>query len=646
MNLNFAAFALAATAFGVNAETAPTNNLRGQQRELQTNGFHETLGRCSGAMCGMWGDPHMVTCDGLTYDCQGIGIFTLMENHVYNIQANFVDVGAREHVLVQGWGLTKGASITNDIMIQYKPDSSVPVMQFGFGEVEGYEEEVPSEVGCNTWTTFHPVDMGDALDGRRTCEDNLEACRARCDANPDCTQFSYWADCGCHLNNDDAVMRPSNRHWPRALAGTTDSNCGMPVEPITVAGGDGEEANHGTMRNQCPLLMYLDGVLQDLSHINSQTSNNGVEYLYGQYNDDTYVELINKDQVHISQKLDDGEWSEIELRRTGHGPGELWSCHWDVYLCLPASQQTQFEDSTIGLLGTPNGNTQDDWMTRDGASIAVLSSHEDTYNYCVDNWCVSQEDSIMAYHGDSTYDDHKCEGEDHIDISDDTKCILSYDQIKYKCKDFPLTTRYACEIDCCLGGCDHIQEVIDPIEDIIVNQPRNNPETNFEYSDETCEDGDLAGTSTDVCPGSDIVKLLKSKGDEPLPADADVFYDITFGQGTVNFKVANPFGAAAKVFVKHEKESVNNFLDPTCEELDIDAAPCTGDFTLEVACKDYDDIDPFALVTVFFASVAVSPLNEQAVIDRCCEPDEYAPAVGIAEYTFEVQCGCPGGTSS
>ena len=88
----------------------------------------------------------------------------------------------------------------------------------------------------------------------------------------------------------------------------------------------------------------------------------------------------------------------------------------------------------------------------------------------------------------------------------------------------------------------------------------------------------MAGTSTDVCPGSDIVKLLKSKGDEPLPADADVFYDITFGQGTVNFKVANPFGAAAKVFVKHEKESVNNFLDPTCEELDIDAAPCTGDY--------------------------------------------------------------------
>ena len=133
MKLNIAAIALAT--FVVNAENAvPTNSLRGQH-ELQTNGFHEHLGRCNGAVCGMWGDPHMVTCDGLAYDCQGIGLFTLMENHMFNIQGNFVDVGAREHVLVEGWGLTHGASITNDIMIEYKAYPDVPVMQVGFGDL-------------------------------------------------------------------------------------------------------------------------------------------------------------------------------------------------------------------------------------------------------------------------------------------------------------------------------------------------------------------------------------------------------------------------------------------------------------------------------------------------------------------------------
>ena len=71
-----------------------------------THGYDETLGKCNGAKCGLYGDPHMITCDGRAYDCQGLGLFTLMKNHMYNIQANFVDVSAHEHDLVKGWGWT------------------------------------------------------------------------------------------------------------------------------------------------------------------------------------------------------------------------------------------------------------------------------------------------------------------------------------------------------------------------------------------------------------------------------------------------------------------------------------------------------------------------------------------------------------
>jgi len=642
MNFNFAASVLASMVFGASAEIAPANNLRGQQRKLDV--FNDGLGACIGAVCSMWGDPHLITCDGLAYDCQGIGIYTLMENHMFNIQANFVDVGDREHGLVEGWGLTHGASITNDIVIQYKPNETVPVLQFGFGDLSGYEETIPSEEGCNTWTTFNPVDMGSELDGSRTVEPTLEDCRARCDANEHCTQFSWWADGGCHLNNDDALMEPSDPSWSRALAGTTDSQCGVPQPDLDIPlqGSNGEDDKHGEIDLGCPLLMYVDGQLQDLSQV-TPGPHDGVVPLLGFPGDNVYVELVNNTEVHVMYKTENNDYSEMELRRTGDGPGELWSCHWNYYLCLPISQQQQFEDTTVGLLGTPNSNTADDWMTPDGTTLPLQHTgdnrHEDMYEYCVENWCVSQEDSIMTYHGDTTYADHKCEAEDHLDWKEnDENCVLSADQIFVACIDQPPQFRYACEMDCCLGGCATIE---DTINDIIINDEKE-PEVLFDYDgDEACVKDDLENTSSIVCPNTDIIKLLETKGDEPLPDD-DIFYDITFGADTVSFKINNPFGASANVFVKHDREAMGDFVAPACEGEELRPVDCDNDFSITAKCLDYTDVEPFALVTVYFASVDVSPLNEQPIIDQCCEPEVYAPAVGIAEYTFEVPCGCPG----
>jgi hypothetical protein len=582
----------------------------------------------------------MITCDGLAYDCQGQGIYTLMENQMFRIQGNFVDVGNREHAMVSSWAV-HGATLTNDIAIQYNPDDEVPVLQFGFGDLSGFEDDIPSEHGCSTWTTMDPVDMGHELNGGRTVEPNLEACRARCDANPDCTMFSWWADGGCHLNNDDAVMLASNPHWPRAVAGTTDSTCGLPDDtPIELAGSDGEEAFHGEINEGCPLLMYVDGELQDLSSLTPGPSS-GTVPLYGSYGDAVYAELVNNDQVHVMYKIDDSgeEYAEMELLRTGSGPGELWSCHWNFYVCLPASQEDAFVETTVGLLGTPNGNTADDWMTRDGTSLPVTThSHDLMWHYCVDNWCVAQGESIMSYHGDTTYEDHSCEGEEVVDYHDDENCILSADQVYLACRDEPLHIRYACEIDCCLGGCDYLPP-------LITNDDEKEPETNFEYNgDEACVEYELGDTSDMICENVAVVKLLRSNGDEPLPEDADIFYDISFGDNrdTVSFKVNNPFGAAANVFVKHDRQALEGFVAPECEGEELRPVECENNYEVTVACLDYPDVEPFALVSIYYASVAVSPLNEQATIDPCCEPEEYAPAVGIAEYTFEVLCGCPG----
>jgi len=76
------------------------------------DGFDESLGQCTGALCGVWGDPHIITCDGLTYDCQGTGLFTMMKNHLWNIQGHFLPVGAVEmKKVIDKWGLYHEATV-------------------------------------------------------------------------------------------------------------------------------------------------------------------------------------------------------------------------------------------------------------------------------------------------------------------------------------------------------------------------------------------------------------------------------------------------------------------------------------------------------------------------------------------------------
>merc|ERR1719148_99925 len=130
MKLSILSF-LSAGAAGLLSSTAASSSSSLRTRGLveyngiSTNdGFNENLGQCNGALCGIWGDPHIITCDGLTYDCQGTGLFTMMKNHVWNIQGHFLPVGAAEMKLVIDlWHQYPVATQTNDIIIEYVPSS-------------------------------------------------------------------------------------------------------------------------------------------------------------------------------------------------------------------------------------------------------------------------------------------------------------------------------------------------------------------------------------------------------------------------------------------------------------------------------------------------------------------------------------------
>jgi hypothetical protein len=641
MNFNFALFLLAAPSL-----VQGDSNLRGSDgRALNvatTSGFGETLGSCLGATCGMWGDPHIVTCDGLGYDCQGVGIFTLMKNHMYNIQANFVTVGAREQALVEGWGLTEGASLTNDVIIDFLDNEAVPIIQLGFGDVTTVDGSPPSEEGCLSWKTFNPINMA----GQGRSVENLQSCRQRCAGIEGCTSFSYWANGGCHMQDGTSLMVDSNPNWSRAVAGYMDGPCGVPIEEVPDLDDPMERYKHGIIGKQCPLLMYVDGELVDISGVNS----NGM--LLGTVDDDFYVKMVDNSLVQVVYKTKLDDYAEIHLRSKGDGPGEIWSCHWDFYVCLPESESEAFETQSTGLMGTPDGNTQNDWMDPAGNTLVIQNSgtdrHKNAFDYCVDNWCVSQVDSLMTYHGDNTYEDHKCEDQEYIVVDIyDPSCVLSPEKIIETCASRTPFLIAACEVDCCVGGC---AEFVDQTEDEIVNfKTLSEDETDIQYDvpvhNQCAAETGFLNTGDTVCPGESIVTLLKSSGGVDLPGDAPVIYGLSVNLEpsdsnagmVVKFKVNNPFNNEADVYVKHDNSVFTTFTDSVCDAMPAIVSGCdlyAAD--IEVACHEYPGVAPFAIVQVYFA---VDGLTGDATVDKCCKPTDHMNE-GVVMYTFEVQCTC------
>lgn len=627
-----------------------------KKRKLQTNGYNEWLGECNGAVCGLWGDPHIVTCDNVRYDCQALGLMQLMDNHAVSIQGNFVDVGKVEHDMVRGWGLTHGASITNDVAIHFKTSNSgdeIPVVQVGMavlgGDGRGNTELQPGEEDCDPLHYYNPTD---GVPGHwRSVEPTLAACRARCESVEGCECFSWWYDGGCHLNKEANAIRESPHNWSRAVRGTLNSDCGVTGEEnnsISISDAE-EQAKYGLIHGdsasaKCPYVMHIGREMIDLTGVGPGS------YIVGDANSDFYVQQQDARHIKIKNTLPSGGEMVVYLIAKGQGPGQLWSCHWDQWMCLPNSDQGDFETDGKGLMGTPNGNWADDWMTVEGDMVPIEAPNNDwhkaVYEYCQE-WCVEQEDSLMKEHNGETWEDIGCPHTPYTDITSDS-CVLSEDKILTACADVPDHITNACHVDCCYNGCGAIPETVEEIEDIkplgdddgggdIVIEPEVNAE-------EACDESAVLGTgSADVCPGSDIVSLLNTNGNTALPPRA-IFYGITVDTGdedigaTVKFKVANPFDESAYVYVKHEKRSPESegFPDEHCVGLP-DVGVCSGE-EIEVACHEYGDNDPFALVELFFVSPGVAASDTE--VDKCCQPETGLEG-GVVGYTFEIKCTCP-----
>ncbi len=639
-SFNIGLFLLAVPAFFAQAET----KLRGSppedivQRDLNVAGWFESLGQCRGATCGLWGDPHMITCDGVGFDCQGIGTFNIMDNHMYTVQGRFVDVGAHEHTLIQGWGLTEGASLTNDISVEFKAFDA-PIFQFGFGDLSTHDGTFLSEEGCDVGKYFVPSDMPGQ---GRTVEPTIKDCQERCAGVDGATSFSYWANLGCHCLDGNQMAYDAPHNWPRSVSGSIDE-CGNDHTEAELADPE-ERYKHGMIGPRCPLLMHQDGELIDISGVGWN------EYYYGDDDSNIRIQNINNFAIMMQYTLENGDKAEVHIVTRGHGPGELWSCHFDFWICLPFSEQTQFIESSKGLMGTPDGQGWNDFIDDSGDYIGlqfVDNWHKTLYNYCYDNHCTQQDDLIVTPPNGQTFEDIKCSHVEYKEFDlENPSCIMKPEEMIEQCEDAPYLLAAACLLECCVGGCFEFPDVVKEIEE--VKTLSEDDEDIFyevpQLEEPDCEGEEFSGTSKTVCPEADteVVKLLATTGTQDLPGD--VFFGIKMDAGddekgrTIRFKVNNPFEEGANVYVKYGKSVMGHaFMDPKCDGFELPTG-CNEDAAeIEVACHDYTDVDAFALVQVYFASPSVEGTTD---IDECCKADVAADA-GVVMYSFELLCACP-----
>lgn len=156
---------------------------------------------------------------------------------------------------------------------------------------------------------------------------------------------------------------------------------------VQVSAARGSDSTDAVVVNGCPLNLYVDGISKNITEGSGSTG--------------ATVDIVNRNAVEI-------EYEETNLLlKIGVKIGMGGKCVFNVRYILADCRR---EEHLVGLLGTPNGDYSDDWMTRNGT---VLEIPDDTkgrylspaYNYTVTNWCIIEEsESYFAYESGTDFD--------------------------------------------------------------------------------------------------------------------------------------------------------------------------------------------------------------------------------------------------
>ncbi|CAB9525866.1 receptor-like protein kinase [Seminavis robusta] len=123
---------------------------------------------CDGNVATFWGDPHMITFDGVKYDCQGAGEFTILKTlnsnmeSKFEIQGRFVSFNAQRRITVTRGVVVREAGVpTVQISVPSAYDKKCPVTLHVNGaersllDGTGFDDVVVRQVG-NSIVMYYP----------------------------------------------------------------------------------------------------------------------------------------------------------------------------------------------------------------------------------------------------------------------------------------------------------------------------------------------------------------------------------------------------------------------------------------------------------------------------------------------------------
>jgi von Willebrand factor type D domain len=136
-------------------------------------------------------------------------------------------------------------------------------------------------------------------------------------------------------------------------------------------------------------------------------------------------------------------------------------CVMSAKICLPFDYD-RTDETFVGLLGTPNNDQSDDWMTKTGGKLEVPTSRHSlrfgpAYNFCVQNHCIRDKASSLFKYDDSKKESFekfmKC---DQLAEKSTEQCVLNPPSNLHQV----CGNDAACIIDGCVGGVEEAKNFV------------------------------------------------------------------------------------------------------------------------------------------------------------------------------------------
>jgi len=395
------------------------------------------------------------------------------------------------------------------------------------------------------------------------------------------------------------------------------------IAPMAVAGAP----TSYKINEFCTAHIFLDGVLQSVTR-GSHLSNDG-----------TYAMLFNANGGVDIQFFDTSSTPPLNstsIRITvGGSPSAKFGCTMNTWICLPLNDP-ELRSDVVGLLGTPNGNREDDWTTPAGEVLPIVPKGPDSFAYCTTHYCVeTAAESLFTYDSNRTFlEQYSCAsvypGEPVLEEAPPEILAICGEDA-------------ACLLDGINGGPEEAIRNLEgqEITAQIVTSPVLEPVAEFNITlpvEEVCK---WPKPGLNTCPG-DVTLVSKPTTQFPLFVQSPITIVSQKGDN-VTFNISNPFSDPLKAMyyqysngVNEEclaKTNVGSCMVPVPVTLTCSAGRnATHQATLKYALIDFFMVDP----------TAINPADN-STIPKCCQPDPLHTTTPTAAFTFKIYCesSCP-----